>query len=49
MKKTIVFKCGGSVIRELSADFFQNVKELMQSGWNIAVVHGGGPDISRML
>ncbi|MBA5709761.1 acetylglutamate kinase [Bacillus velezensis] len=49
MKKTIVFKCGGSVIRELSADFFQNVKELMQSGWNLAVVHGGGPDISRML
>ncbi|ATX83729.1 acetylglutamate kinase [Bacillus velezensis] len=49
MKKTIVFKCGGSVIRELSADFFQNVKELMQSGWNIAVVHGGGPDISKML
>ncbi|MGG0157355.1 acetylglutamate kinase [Bacillus velezensis] len=49
MKKTIVFKCGGSVIRELSADFFQNLKELMQSGWNLAVVHGGGPDISRML
>ena len=21
----------------------------MQSSWNIAVVHGGGPDISRML
>ncbi len=21
----------------------------MQSGWNLAVVHGGGPDISRML
>ncbi|MBT2634822.1 acetylglutamate kinase [Bacillus sp. ISL-26] len=49
MKKTIVFKCGGSVIRELSAAFFQNVKELMQAGWNIAIVHGGGPEITNML
>ncbi|MCY9203701.1 acetylglutamate kinase [Bacillus atrophaeus] len=49
MDKTIVFKCGGSVIRELSAEFFHNVKELMQSGWNIAIVHGGGPEITDML
>ncbi|KXZ18876.1 acetylglutamate kinase [Bacillus nakamurai] len=49
MKKTIVFKCGGSVIRELSAAFFQNVKELMQTGWSIAIVHGGGPEITNML
>ncbi|MED2944046.1 acetylglutamate kinase [Bacillus swezeyi] len=49
MSKTIVFKCGGSVIRELSDEFFQNLKELFEAGWKIAVVHGGGPDITRML
>lgn len=49
MSKTIVFKCGGSVIRELSDEFFQNVKELVEEGWKIAVVHGGGPEITNML
>lgn len=49
MDKTIVFKCGGSVIRELSDEFFQNLKELTESGWKIALVHGGGPDITKML
>ncbi|MEK3710737.1 acetylglutamate kinase [Bacillus sp. FSL K6-1005] len=49
MKKTIVFKCGGSVIRELSEEFFQNLKELMESGWKLAIVHGGGPEITHML
>ncbi|AGE62975.1 acetylglutamate kinase [Bacillus subtilis XF-1] len=49
MKKTIVFKCGGSVIRELSEEFFQNLKELMASGWKLAIVHGGGPEITNML
>ncbi|QJC95655.1 Acetylglutamate kinase [Bacillus mojavensis] len=49
MKKTIVFKCGGSVIRELSEEFFQSLKELMESGWKLAIVHGGGPEITHML
>lgn len=49
MGKTIVFKCGGSVIRELSDEFFQNLKDLTESGWKIALVHGGGPDITKML
>ncbi|MEC0279421.1 acetylglutamate kinase [Bacillus halotolerans] len=49
MKKTIVFKCGGSVIRELSEEFFQNLKELMESGWKLAIVHGGGSEITHML
>ncbi|MFN2747095.1 MULTISPECIES: acetylglutamate kinase [unclassified Bacillus (in: firmicutes)] len=49
MGKTIVFKCGGSVIRELSDEFFENLKKLAEEGWHIAVVHGGGPDITRML
>ncbi|MEC1682722.1 acetylglutamate kinase [Bacillus mojavensis] len=49
MKKTIVFKCGGSVIRELSEEFFQNLRELMESGWKLAIVHGGGPEITHML
>ncbi|KKB73372.1 MULTISPECIES: acetylglutamate kinase [Bacillus] len=49
MNKTIVFKCGGSVIRELSDEFFRNVKKLVEEGWKIAVVHGGGPEITNML
>lgn len=28
---------------------FQNLKELTESGWKIALVHGGGPDITKML
>lgn len=39
----------GSVIRELSEEFFQNLKELMESGWKLAIVHGGGPEITHML
>ncbi|MDA7026072.1 acetylglutamate kinase [Bacillus sp. CLL-7-23] len=49
MKKIIVFKCGGSVIRQLSASFFANLRELIEQGWKIVIVHGGGPEISSML
>lgn len=47
MGKTIVFKCGGSVIRELSDEFFQNLKDLTESGWKIALVHGADPILQR--
>lgn len=49
MNKTIVFKCGGSVIQEISDDFFANLKQLTSNGWKIAIVHGGGPEITAML
>lgn len=47
--KTIVIKCGGSVLEELTDDFFNSLKELMESGYDPVIVHGGGPAINHML
>ncbi|MGP7817962.1 acetylglutamate kinase [Niallia sp. 01092] len=47
--KTILIKCGGSVIDQLSDDFFTSLKELKKSGYQLVFVHGGGPDINEML
>lgn len=47
--KKILIKCGGSIIDELSTEFFQSIKELKKQGYAIVIVHGGGPDINKML
>ncbi|HZG71459.1 MAG TPA: acetylglutamate kinase [Chondromyces sp.] len=47
--KTAVVKCGGSVINELSDSFFQSMKEMLENGYSIVFVHGGGPEINEML
>ncbi|MFK2826038.1 acetylglutamate kinase [Bacillus sp. B190/17] len=47
--KNIVVKCGGSVLNELSEAFFDSMKELMNKGYSIVFVHGGGPEINAML
>lgn len=47
--KTIVVKCGGSVLGELSETFFDSMKELQEQGYAIVFVHGGGPEINSML
>jgi len=47
--KTILIKCGGSVIDQLTQDFFISLKELMENGYKLVFVHGGGPDINQML
>ncbi|HLQ96240.1 MAG TPA: acetylglutamate kinase [Pseudogracilibacillus sp.] len=49
MQDIIVFKCGGSAVNDLSADFYENLKRLQQAGMHPVVVHGGGPDIEKML
>ncbi|MFC0272009.1 acetylglutamate kinase [Metabacillus herbersteinensis] len=49
MNKTIVLKCGGSIIHQLSDSFFHSLQNLKQSNWKIVIVHGGGPDITKML
>lgn len=49
MNKTIVLKCGGSIIHQLSDSFFHSLKNLMSNNWKIVIVHGGGPDITKML
>ncbi|KAB2337192.1 acetylglutamate kinase [Cytobacillus depressus] len=47
--KTIVIKCGGSVMDKLTPSFFASVKELEKQGYQFVFVHGGGPDINKML
>lgn len=47
--KTIVIKCGGSVMDELTPTFFDSLIELQKQGYHLIFVHGGGPDINKML
>ncbi|WP_102271841.1 acetylglutamate kinase [Cytobacillus massiliigabonensis] len=47
--KTVLLKCGGSVIDELSPAFFNSLKELEKEGYHFLFVHGGGPDINAQL
>ncbi|MEH7122157.1 MULTISPECIES: acetylglutamate kinase [unclassified Bacillus (in: firmicutes)] len=47
--KTIVIKCGGSVMDELTPIFFESLIELEKQGYQLIFVHGGGPDINKML
>lgn len=49
MGKTVVLKCGGSTVHELSKQFFDSLKQLIENKWKVIVVHGGGPDITKML
>src|SRR3954470_24353778 len=47
--KKIVIKCGGSILDELTSDFFSSLKQLQERGYQLIFVHGGGPDINNML
>lgn len=47
--KTIVIKCGGSVLDELSPAFFNALHSLIDDGYKPVIVHGGGPAINAML
>lgn len=47
--KTVLIKCGGSTLEELSKEFFTSLHELKNNGYRIIIVHGGGPDINNML
>lgn len=38
MKKRVLIKCGGSVLEELSPDFFSSVHELRKQGYGIVIV-----------
>ncbi|MFC3883700.1 acetylglutamate kinase [Bacillus songklensis] len=48
-QETIVIKCGGSIMNELSDSFFQSLSFLADQGYRLAIVHGGGPDIAALL
>jgi acetylglutamate kinase len=45
----IVIKCGGSILDELTSDFFTALMNLQEQGNQLIFVHGGGPDINQML
>ncbi|MBT2689023.1 acetylglutamate kinase [Bacillus sp. ISL-47] len=47
--KSIVIKCGGSVMEELGDSFFKSLSELKNQGYQLVFVHGGGPAINKML
>lgn len=49
MTKTVVLKCGGSTVHQLSESFFHSLKALIEQNWQVLIVHGGGPDITKML
>ncbi|MFC4320677.1 acetylglutamate kinase [Litchfieldia salsa] len=49
MNNIIVVKCGGSILAELTNEFFESIKELQNKGNKIVIVHGGGPEIEQML
>ncbi|MCM3586130.1 acetylglutamate kinase [Mesobacillus maritimus] len=47
--KAVVIKCGGSVLDELSPNFFEAIHSLKKDGYSPVIVHGGGPAINAML
>lgn len=49
LDNSIVLKCGGSSINELSDEFFKNIQALRDAGLKPVIVHGGGPAIKDML
>lgn len=49
-QKSILIKCGGSIINEIEelTILLDNIAALKQQGFDIIIVHGGGPDINRL-
>ena len=48
-EQRFVMKCGGSTLAALPDSFFEELRELQQSGIRPVIVHGGGPAISDTL
>lgn len=44
-----VIKIGGSTLADLQPAFFAALKERVQQGEKIVIVHGGGPEINKNL
>ncbi len=49
VQETVVLKCGGSSVDDLSDAFFSNIKKIQDDGYKIVIVHGGGPAIKSIL
>ena len=50
-RKTVVIKFGGNAMvdEDLKSSFAQDIVLLKQVGVNPVIVHGGGPQIGRLL
>lgn len=48
-KPLTVIKLGGSLLDQLTADFYVGLLALKNSGHSIVIVHGGGPAINQQL
>lgn len=46
MNETIVIKIGGNAAQQLDRKFFDQLCKWHQSGYQILIIHGGGPQIS---
>ncbi|MCR8844823.1 acetylglutamate kinase [Paenibacillus sp. SC116] len=49
MLRRFVMKCGGSTLADLPDSFYEQLKEVQESGMMPIIVHGGGPAISETL
>jgi len=49
LKGLFVMKCGGSTLAALPDSFFEDLRELQETGFQPVIVHGGGPAISDNL
>ncbi|MBD8498274.1 acetylglutamate kinase [Paenibacillus arenosi] len=47
--RRFVMKCGGSTLADLPDSFYEQLREVQQSGTMPIIVHGGGPAISETL
>lgn len=47
--KKIVIKLGGSMLSSLQASFFEAIKNYQLKGYQVVIVHGGGPVINAEL
>ena len=47
--RTVVIKYGGSILTRVSGTVIEDLVLLQGAGVNPVLVHGGGPEISRML
>ncbi|MDW0112042.1 acetylglutamate kinase [Sporosarcina saromensis] len=48
-RKRIVIKLGGSMLEGLCTTFFEQFHQLQQDGYDVVIVHGGGPSINAAL
>nr|WP_211089492.1 acetylglutamate kinase [Secundilactobacillus angelensis] len=44
----IIVKIGGNAISKLNSDFFEQLRQWRQAGKKVLLIHGGGPQISKL-